>query len=292
MNNSVVNSNIGEVSKNSSTQSFGLMDSLEICLYSLNFLVGLPTHSYVIWLIVTGTGSGSGIASGFFNLNLSVSEIGNCLNCLFCVLDYFTPFTSLKAFLFGLGITGRPLFQCLICIERYLAVVHPVTFLKIKPLRYKVICSTAAWIITFGSCLCCMLILVLFDSYIYVWFFLLHFIFFLSIQLFCLLAVLRALKQSGPGERGRERGEENSMKRRAFYLILITTVNMGIVYVPLTISGFFIIMTQQNIDESYFIGFFFFVLNGFVQPVLYLHCTGKLSFLCRSKMCNCEIIQS
>ncbi|XP_051955257.1 G-protein coupled receptor 4-like [Xyrauchen texanus] len=292
MNNSIVKYNMGEASKNSSTQSFGLLDSLQVCLYILNFLVGLPTHSYVIWLIVTGTGSG--IASGFFNLNLSVSEMGNCLNCLFCVLDYLTPLKSLKAFLFGLGITGRPLFQCLMCVERYLAVVHPVTFLKFKPLRYRVICSTVAWIITFGSCLCCLFILgfLLFDSYIYVWFFLLQFIIFLSIQLFCLSAVLRALKQSGPGERGREREEENSIKRRAFYLILITTVNMGLIYVPLTISGFYIIMSQQNIDESYFIGFMFFVLAGFVQPVLYLHRNGKLSFLCRSKMCNCVIMQS
>ncbi|XDV31836.1 hypothetical protein PO909_002785 [Leuciscus waleckii] len=64
----------------------------------------------------------------------------------------------------GFVITGRPLFQCLICVERYLAVVHPVTFLK-------------------------------------------------------------ALKQSGPGERRREK--ENCMKRRAFYIILITTIPLG-----------------------------------------------------------------
>ncbi len=52
----------------------------------------------------------------------------------------------------GLTITGRPLFQCLMCAERYLAVVHPVIFLKYKPLRYRVICSTAVWITGLVSC--------------------------------------------------------------------------------------------------------------------------------------------
>jgi len=54
-------------------------------------------------------------------------------------------------FLDGLGITGRPLFQCLMCVERYLAVVHPVIFLKFKPLRYRVISSVIVWMASFGS---------------------------------------------------------------------------------------------------------------------------------------------
>ncbi len=85
----------------------------------------------------------------------------------------------------------------------YLAVVHPVIFLKFKPLRYRVICCTAVWILTLGSCFCCMFTMVLF--YNYVCFFFLQFFLFLSIQLFCFVAVLRALKLSGPGEREREK---------------------------------------------------------------------------------------
>jgi len=51
------------------------------------------------------------------------------------------------------------MFQSLMCVERYLAVVHPVTFLKFKPLRYRVICCTAVWIITLGSCIFFMFLL-------------------------------------------------------------------------------------------------------------------------------------
>ncbi len=221
MNNSTVNFT---TSVDSTTQSIRLVDILHISMYSISFLFGLPTHSYVIWLIIRG--SGSGFVSEFFILNLSVCEICNCLNSLICIFDRFISFIHLAPFLSGLAITGCPLFQCLMCVERYLAVVHPVTFLKYKPLRYRVICCTVAWIITLCSCLGCMFTLGF--LYVYVCFFSLQYLLFISFQLFCLVAVLRALKQSGPGERGRERKEENHMKRRAFYLILITTASMVI----------------------------------------------------------------
>ncbi|XP_051955269.1 G-protein coupled receptor 4-like [Xyrauchen texanus] len=241
MNNTTVNLTTPEAFTNSTSLSIEIMATLEICVGIINFLFGLPAHSYVIWFIVTGTQSG--IASGFFNLNLSVCEIGNCLHSFFFVMDSFHSFSSLEGltnFILGLAITGRPLFQCLVCVERYLAVVHPVTFLKFKPLRYRVMCSTAAWIISLGSCFSIFSVISQ-NQYISVWFFLVQFVIFISVQLFCCLAVLRALKQSGPGERGRdrgrERGEENHMKRRAFYLILIITVSTVVIYAPFIISG-------------------------------------------------------
>ncbi|XP_056114207.1 chemokine XC receptor 1-like [Rhinichthys klamathensis goyatoka] len=263
-----------------STTDIRLLESLEMCAYSICFLFGLPTHSYIIWLIVTGTGSG--VASEFFNLNLSVCEIGNSINAVFGLLSHFSSlFKILTDFVQGLSITGRPLFQCLMCVERYLAVVHPVTFLKYKPLRYRVICCTAVWIITLGSCLFC-----IFSASVnreaYVWFFSTVFLLYFSIQLFCLVAVLRALKQSGPGERGREREEKKNMKKRAFFLILLTTVNMIIQNVPFTITGLYIILTKQEINDYWFPAFVCYVLTGFLQPFLYLQRTGKLFCLCSS----------
>ncbi|XP_077053544.1 leukotriene B4 receptor 1-like [Siphateles boraxobius] len=275
MNNLTVNFT-SAASMNSTTQQS--LNIMEIVLYSFNFLVGLPTHSCIIWLIVTG--KGSGVASEFFNLSLSVCEIGTCLNCLFFILsNWFPSISPLAIFFVGLGITGRPLFQCMISFERYLAVVRPVTFLKFKPLRYKVVCSFAVWIVTFGSCSVCM-ITMLSNLYTYTWFFLMQLLLYISIQLFCCLTVLRALKQSGPGEKGREKEEENQVKRRAFYLILIITLNMFVIYLPFVIAGLFTLVAQMFIQILWNIGFFFFALAGFLQPVLYLYRFGKLSCLC------------
>ncbi|XP_051734825.1 C-C chemokine receptor type 8-like [Ctenopharyngodon idella] len=269
-----------ETFTNSTTQSFGLIESLEICVHSINLFFSLPAHSYIIWLIITGTLSG--VASEFFILNLSVCELGICLNGLVFILSrWISSLDILDMFLIGLTTTGRPLFQCLMCVERYLAVVHPVTFLKYKPLRYRVICCTAIWIISLGSCLVCMYNLASKNVNAYAWFLTMQLTLVISIQLFCLVAVLRALKQSGPGER-RRREEENHMKRRAFHLILITTVTMIILYFPFIITGISIILTADNSPTIWFTSLTCFILAGFVQPALYLHRTGKLSCLCSS----------
>jgi len=276
MNNSTVNF----TTESSTTYSFEPLDIFEMYACSFNFLLGLPTHSYVIWLIIT---TGSGVASVFFKLNLSVCEIGICVTSLIFILCFWFPsLTTLMWFLMGISITGRPLFQCLMCVERYLAVVHPVTFLKFKPLRYRVICCTVAWIITLCSCILSMFLLP--NTIEQTLFFTTQFLLFLSIQLFCLVAVLRALKQSGPGERGREREEENHIKRRAFNVILISTVNIFFIYAPYTITGLFNIVTKQNFRVLWCICTFCFLMAGFVQPVLYLYHAEKLTCLCYSKV--------
>ncbi|KAA0719816.1 hypothetical protein E1301_Tti011757 [Triplophysa tibetana] len=244
MNNSAVNfSSDGD----STTESIGLVTCLEICVYLINLLFSLPTHSYVMRLIVTG--AGSGIVSEFFILNLSACEIGICLNSFIFVLSmWLRSLSKFELFLIGFSNTGRPLFQCLMCVERYLAVIHPVTFLKYKPLRYRVMCCTAAWIFCLSSCFLCMFAI---DSKyaVYVWFLTTQLLFFLFVKLFCLSAVLRALKQSGPGERGRGREEENHMKKRAFYLILITTVTTVLMFGPMTITGFYYIVKGIYVDS-------------------------------------------
>ncbi len=166
---------------NSTTPSTNQTDYLEICVFTFNLVFGLLTHSYVLWLIVMG--ARSKIASEFFILNLSVCEIGNCVNSLFYILSkVFSCLFTLVTFLQGLAVAGRPLFQSLMCVERYLAVVHPVTFLKYKPLRYRVICCTAAWIIALGACLFCMFILNPLNLKAYTLFFSLQFLLFLSIH--------------------------------------------------------------------------------------------------------------
>ncbi|XP_067280744.1 chemokine XC receptor 1-like [Pseudorasbora parva] len=279
MNNSAVNFTTPETFTNLTLSSLHEGEMLECFTSAFNFMFGFLIHSYVLWLIVKGTGSG--IASEFFNLNISICEIVFSLNCLLSIVVNATRvngFTTIPQFLQGLAFTGRPLFQCLICVERYLAVVHPVTFLKYKPLRYRAICCTVAWIITLGSCLFCLLSSMSCTFYIYSWFFSIQLLLFLSIQLFCLLVILKSLKQSGPGERRREKEEENHMKRRAFIIILITTVTMVIMLVPYTITGL-VTAVKQFYSALWVISFICFMLAGFVQPVLYLHRTGKLSCL-------------
>ncbi len=63
-----------------------------------------------------------------------LSNVFSCLSTLVCV------FTR-TCHCWPVSVSVSDLCEC------YLAVVHPVIFLKYKPLRYRVICCTVAWII-------------------------------------------------------------------------------------------------------------------------------------------------
>ncbi|KAA0719814.1 hypothetical protein E1301_Tti011759 [Triplophysa tibetana] len=248
--------------------------AFDIALHVFNVLFGLPTHFYILWLIVTR----KTITSEFFALNISVCEIMFCLRSGTVVIA--TEFPTLRdmiMFLSGFAITGR-FFQCLICIERYLAVVHPVTYLKYKALRYRVACCTIIWIMILIFCIVYMQLVSLCFFRLYKFLYVSQCLVFLSISLFCCLAVLRALKQSGPGEREgeREREEENHMKRRAFNIILITTVTLLITYVPSLIVSFEIILSIPPLSVLDSMSRACYVLASFVQPLLYIHRVGKL----------------
>ena len=163
-----------------------------------------------------------------------------------------------------------PSFQCCICVERYIAVVHPVVFLRYKALRYRVACCCVVWLmllalslfyfwsgkvmcyICLGFCIVC-----------------------ISVVSFGCLSVLRALKQPGPGEGQRDNG--NDMKRRAFRIILVSLVVM-----VMTIMSYFpyILSVSKLVKHTnpYVISitYLFGRLSGFVHPLLYILKAGKL----------------
>lgn len=246
-------------------------------LYSIllaSILPGLLTNLYVLWLIVKG--ARESVASDFFALNLSVAEI---ILYFFSALGYFSSFVLhqyvgvIMAVCDAIITIGRPLFQCLMCVERYLAVIHPMIFLKYKPLRYKLLCSAMGWLNIFAS----FLVYLFIDNApkginLYVTIYLL---FWLFVMLFCCLAVLNALKRPGPGEGDRGREGANNIKMRAFRIIVVILSTAIICYIPL------IVTTQLmhhliSVHFGRFIGVYIVVLTGFAQPILYLVKSGKL----------------
>lgn len=247
----------------------------------MNLLISLPLNSYVAWLITTEIRA-RGIYTEFFALHLAVSDI------LFCLSSPLIPVVTksgathlLKAqsFFAGFMITARPLFQTCICVEWYLAVVHPVLFLKLRPVRYRVACSAVAWLLVLPFCLINYFyptIIIQLWSAVGLTLFL--------IMLFCCLAVLSTLKKPGPGDRERQREREgaNQTKMRAFKIILAILATTMVSYMPLVIllgialSGS-LSRVQLGVGGS---GVFCAILLiSFLQPLLYLHRTGKLPFV-------------
>ncbi|KAJ8017221.1 hypothetical protein DPEC_G00015550 [Dallia pectoralis] len=240
---------------------------------AINFIISLPTNAYTLWLIVNGPAGTK--ASELFALNMAVSEILNCLCSILAIVNSRIQIAALNllvTFSFCFMNTGRPLFQCCISMERYLAVVHPVIFLKYKPLRYRLGCCGAVWLLVVGSGLISML---LNGAFIYNFVYLAQCIILLCVMMFCCLAVLKALKRPGPGDGDRE--GTNKTKSKAFRTILIIQVSMLVNYIPLiliTSSSFLLNPMTQNISNT--IGFSISTVTGVVQPLLYLHRVGKL----------------
>ena len=230
-----------------------------------------PINIYVMVLIVKG--SLETITSEFYCLNLAISDILMSFFDLFYLIEkHLKVSLIITPFFLGFQNISRPLFQGCICVERYLAVVHPVTFLRYKLLRYKIICCSVVWFITLGFCITYVFcIKKLFN--VLLGFYIVSF----SLMLFCCVSVLWALKQPVPGEGRRQRTEGNDAKRRAFNIIMITTVMAAIYNIPYSVLLFlYHYISCEDFELIFNIFLAFSIVNGLVNPFFYIQRAAKL----------------
>lgn len=256
---------------NSSNASFlSDTDILTITASTINLVLSLPTNSYIVWLIATR--ARGMLVAEFFPLNLAVFEILNSLIYVAgCLIFIFPSMKLISSVPFGFLWSGRPLLQCCICIEQFLAVVHPVRFLRYKPLRYKAAFSGVTWAVIIGFTIFYALFPQAHVVFVVEWMVL------ISVMLFCYFSVLLALKRPRPGEGKMER--DNNMKRRAVLTILVTILSFVGTYILWCVailsqlSTWFTHGRRILTRTSLFITF----ASGFFQPLLYLQKTGKCS---------------
>lgn len=250
-------------------------EALVMASTSINSILCLPLNGYVIWLILAG--ARETLASDFFALNLAISEIFFSLsNMWYFLFALFESFFCFEAQMFSLGLlfTARPLFQCCICAECYVGVVHPVSFLRFKPLRYRVAFCCVVWLIVLVSCIYSRFT---YSKAVYLYGFFAQNLLFFSILLFCCLSVLRALKRPGPGEKYTEKRKSNTMKRKAFKIILLILISMVINFflyvaaIPLQCC-----VASMEFTSSLTVCTGLALITGFIQPLLYLHRARKL----------------
>ncbi len=90
-------------SANLTTYEDLLLNGFRAGLLCFNLLFGVPTHSYVLWLIARGRR----IPSEFLGFNLTVCDLIYSLIVLFYPLKIFEHLEEVHRFLQGLGVTGR-----------------------------------------------------------------------------------------------------------------------------------------------------------------------------------------
>ncbi|KAI4876718.1 hypothetical protein NFI96_000422 [Prochilodus magdalenae] len=225
--------NMNSTLTNSTSLAFSVSIILSISLNAVNLLLGLPLNVYIIVRLFPGRGAME--ASDVFSWNKAISEIFFVLYGPFqiwCSLDWDSCFIPSFGFLLGTSLSSRCLFQSCVCLEWYLAVVHPVTFLRYKPLRYRAACSIAVWMCSLGigvaySCV--------FDNWPYAVFAVVYVIV-LMVDGFCCVSILSKLRDAGPRDMERDAGEMDAVKKKAFQVVSVNLLTFLLQNVPVSVA--------------------------------------------------------
>lgn len=209
-----------------------------------------------------------------FAVNLTLVEILYCLVAPLyspCVVSLQLCVGTLLGLWLGACMAGRYLFQCWLCLEQYLAVIHPLIFIKFKPMRYRLGCVSAAWIVALGigAASGIMFPAVPYDAFGAIYFI----VFFLDS--FCCLSVLKALVRPGPSDK--DDGEMNSAKKRAFKIISMNLTTFLFQVLPIVIA-FSLLNTlpPPSFHLGVAISMSFNIAGGFVHPMYVLYKYGNL----------------
>ncbi|KAK2865893.1 hypothetical protein Q7C36_001949 [Tachysurus vachellii] len=120
----------------------GLSLPIVMASENINFCVGLPLNNCVLVFL---TRAGARDRSLIFTLSQIASVILFAVLAPLFVLCHVNfeklCFYHPVLFITGTCMTSRLLLQCCVSIERYMAVIHPITFLKYKAMRYCVAVS-------------------------------------------------------------------------------------------------------------------------------------------------------
>lgn len=189
-----------------------------------NLAVGTPCNVLVMWQIVSKKSDAS--TSDIFIFNLAV------LDAYFCLM---TPVEMANRLLLGdsriwfaqrfaYGIKDvAPLFLVCICVDRYMAVVHPVLFAGIRDNRIRVGVSVLVWglILAYGLIKCILGVMSVNEIFSGV------ILFSFAVMVFCNISVIWVLRRSVAGKE-----EMHPVKKKAFKMVLIILAIIVTNYLP------------------------------------------------------------
>lgn len=172
----------------------------------------------------------------------------------------------------------KMLFHVLTCVERYVAVVHPITYMSLSKdggIVIRNISIGCVWLICGG--LVALKILIT-QNFIVILFFC-NLVLSLIVSSFCSISVLRVLLRLGPSEEGSNAGKVDKMKQRAFVTItaimavLLLRFGGNLVCLALASSS---LLSHTVGCVVRVMGIWFCLPSSYVLPLLFLHRAEKL----------------
>lgn len=246
-----------------------------LSLQFINMFLGIPANLMVLWVIHKNKGDSS--TSDVFILHLAVVDVLFCLTpppLELANIIFLTTSSTWYILRFFYGIKdSSPLFLSCICLDRYMAVVHPITFIELKDRWHRVVLALVVWLITLAYAACkCVGNIVNFDK-VFTAMILAAFAF----MVFCNIAILWALRQSRPG-----RDEMHPVKKRAFKMVLIILAIIVFNYFPPAALFPFQQYFSPDVFRCYihYIAFGLMDFSSSIQPMLYLSKEKPCSLSC------------
>lgn len=210
--------------------------------------------------------------------NMVVLELATVVGAL---VNFYSTYIGHPGLLvFGMSIymmaqTGQTLFHLLTCVERYLAVVHPITYWGLRQARGVRIRNGivgCVWVICFGS------LGLLGDNHLSatIVYNVLLLVPVITVVSFCSLSILCTLIGPGPGSVGRRRERFDQSKQRAFNIIVAV---MGALLLRF-LSSVVLVMLSASVSVDYCLTMcvvaWLSLPSSLVLPLLFLHRTGLL----------------
>ncbi|RXM92346.1 P2Y purinoceptor 8 [Acipenser ruthenus] len=238
----------------------------------LTAAVGFPANVMVLWVLLQRKNTIS--SSKVFILNLAAMDAFVCLNTPLDIYNSLILGNNIvfivTYFIYFFNLIGSPMFLCCICVERYMAVVYPVHFLRSKSLAYRGAICAVAWAVT-----------VAISGYLAANIFNLpahlmagYTAALLVVMVFCNVSLLRSLRQSGPGQE-----EVHPIKKKAFKTVFTIFIISLVFYFPLVAIYPFKSYFNPVVFKCYVrpVCSSFAMPSSSIQPLLYLYNAGKLT---------------
>ncbi|KAG8005894.1 hypothetical protein GBF38_004935 [Nibea albiflora] len=282
-----LSSSFADLSSNSSfnpfVKCFTTRTSIHIfSAFSITNLLLLPVFTFVLYLGFQRWRKQRSTATSHSDI-FTYHCVAMQLNELFGFILYFTGSNmdllnlALVGFCVGsVTVLGKALLHILTCVERYLAIVHPVTYLRLKQaggVKIRNISLGCVWLITFG----CLPAAILCPPQVISGLNICTLTFALIETFFCSVSVLRALRRPGPGDKGATGERVDQSKQRAFYTIMgimgVLSLSFGANAVATVMYG------SVGYDEMCLVmmaTYWFDMPSSLVLPLLFLHRAGKL----------------
>lgn len=220
-----------------------------------------------------------------FTYHMVLIELLNITSTIFSCCGIHTNTTGLLqagVYLTILTLIGQMLFHSLTCLDRYLAIVHPITYRALKEqrgVRARNVIIASAWL------LAVLMTAIGLHGDLNSSYFLMYFN--ATFELFVIagfsLCVLWVLIRPGPGAGGKQQIDRS--KLRAFYIVIAILGVLGFRLIWSLISSSLINSNNQSNRAKCEIASFTYWINmpsSLMVPVLYLQRRVK-QFCCKSK---------